>query len=854
MAEFGPGVGRGELPVDLPLQSVLKGAGDQAAEIFAEVTVEGDLSGQLAIGNNIVQVRIDTVHGDLVTLASGEIPVPRARPRPVSMLPRRPDPMFDRRDETARVLADAAQGRPVMVGGPPGIGTSTLLRHVATQETMAAACGGVAFLPVGGLSRDDILQVLFEVFYDCDVPLRPSPTRLRHLLQDARAAIVLDDVGLTGGQLRELVDGAPTCGFVVGANVEPSTDVGSVRLAGLPPDDARRLFAHGLGRALEPDERGDVDALCAAAGNEPARILGAAVAARESAVSLAELAARARRSERAPSPVPADADLRLLGLLAAVPGLTLAERHLVALSGLTDVAERLARWVASGVVVEVPGDPVTYRLGRRPAGVARWTIDRSRAALRAYFGAWARERRGAVLRPGVDVEALRLLHADADRHREWRVVLALGAVLDAAYAVSGRWDAWRNVAATMLLAARELGDRAAEAMALHQLGTRALCLADLPTALDLLGAALAIREDLGDGPGAAVTRHNLSLITAPPPAFVHREPHDPRPAWWKAPRTAATSAAIVAALVGAGLLISRPAISGPAISRPAVEFRPVAASFADQPMNRPGRPQQVDVVNTGRVTLHVTRVRVTGEHADDFSVAATTCADELAAGQACTTTVVFTPTGEGARSAALVADVTELDDGPQLPLSGAGSEPDPAAVTVDPAVLAFDDQRVGTRGPSRSIQLNGPVTGEVALGAAVVEGQHAADFTITSDGCADVSLGPGRHLHPGHPFRPVVRGAADRAPADPGRGRDFRRRPAARRRDPDARYRNAPHPGNRHPDARYRTATHPDHRHPDSRRTPEDRGAIGGRHDPRRRARTDRGGGARPGDGHAAGE
>ena len=187
----------------------------EAAEIFAEVTVEGDLSGQLAIGNNIVQVRVDTVHGDLVTLASGEIPVARARPRPVSMLPRRPDPMFDRRDETARVLADAAQGLPVTVGGPSGIGTSTLLRYVATEEAIATRCGGVAFLPAGGLSRDDTLQVLFEVFYDCEVPLRPSPTRVRHLLQDARAAIVLDDVALTGRQLRELVDAAPTCGFVV---------------------------------------------------------------------------------------------------------------------------------------------------------------------------------------------------------------------------------------------------------------------------------------------------------------------------------------------------------------------------------------------------------------------------------------------------------------------------------------------------------------------------------------------------------------------------------------------------------------------------------------------------------------
>jgi hypothetical protein len=96
------------------------------------------------------------------------------------------------------------------------------------------------------------------------------------------------------------------------------------------------------------------------------------------------------------------------------------------------------RWVASGVVVAVPGDPVTYRLGRRFADLARWPLDRSRVALRAHFIASARDRRGAVLRPGVDVEALRLLQTDADRHREWRVVLAFGAVLDAAYAVSAR--------------------------------------------------------------------------------------------------------------------------------------------------------------------------------------------------------------------------------------------------------------------------------------------------------------------------------------------------------------------------------------------------------------------------------
>ncbi|MDN5856241.1 MAG: choice-of-anchor D domain-containing protein, partial [Actinomycetia bacterium] len=570
---------------------------------------------------------------------------------------------------------------------------STLLRNLATQEDLAASCGGVAFLPAGGLSGDDILHVLFEVFYDCDVPLKPSPTWVRRLLQDTRAAIVIDDTGLTGGQFRVLVDAAPSCAFVVAADAEANADIRSVRLAGLPLDDARQLFAHGLGRALEPGEFDAADTLCGLADTEPARILRAAVGARESSMSLAEVATAARRSGQAPSPRPADADRRLLASLAAVPGLTLDEGHLTALSGQADVAERLARWVASGVVVAVPGDPVAYRLGRSAADVARWPLVQSRAALRAHFVAWARDRRGAVLRPGVDVEALRLLQADAGRHSEWAIVLALGALLDAAYSASGRWDAWHDVLAAMLSAAQELGDSAAEAMALHQLGTRALCTSDTTTAVDQLGRALEIRERLDDRLGAAATEHNLALVAAPPVV-----PSPDRRPWWKAPVTALTSAAVVTVLLGAGLLLW---LTG---SRPSIEFRPVAAAFADQPMNRPGEPQQLGLVNTGRVTLHVTGVRVTGEHAADFSVADTTCVAELAAGQTCTTTIVFTPVDKGARSAALAVDVTELGDEPQLPLSGGGAEPDPASVTVDPAVLMFDGQEVGTRSPDRAVR------------------------------------------------------------------------------------------------------------------------------------------------------
>jgi hypothetical protein len=65
-------------------------------------------------------------------------------------------------------------------------------------------------------------------------------------------------------------------------------------------------------------------------------------------------------------------------------------------------------------------------------------------------------------------------------------------------------------------AARELGDRAAEAWSLHQSGTRGLCLEDGSTAQTDLSEALRIRESLGDWAGAAVTRHNLEVFFGGP--------------------------------------------------------------------------------------------------------------------------------------------------------------------------------------------------------------------------------------------------------------------------------------------------------------------------------------------------
>ncbi|MDQ6829483.1 MAG: hypothetical protein M3081_11505, partial [Gemmatimonadota bacterium] len=97
-----------------------------------------------------------------------------------------------------------------------------------------------------------------------------------------------------------------------------------------------------------------------------------------------------------------------------------------------------------------------------------------------------------------------------------RDVLRLARGAESSFIFGARWGLWDEILTHQLDAARSLNDGAAEAWAFHQRGTRALCLGNLALASAALAEALALRERLGDKAGAEVTRHNLSLIGAPP--------------------------------------------------------------------------------------------------------------------------------------------------------------------------------------------------------------------------------------------------------------------------------------------------------------------------------------------------
>src|SRR3954468_12521038 len=83
-------------------------------EIRASVRVAGDVSGQLAVGSHIVQMRVDTVLGNLITVRPPEAKANiTPRPVPITLVPRRPALMVDRQHETALAVEALSTRRPV---------------------------------------------------------------------------------------------------------------------------------------------------------------------------------------------------------------------------------------------------------------------------------------------------------------------------------------------------------------------------------------------------------------------------------------------------------------------------------------------------------------------------------------------------------------------------------------------------------------------------------------------------------------------------------------------------------------------------------------------------------------------
>ncbi|MCL4302259.1 MAG: choice-of-anchor D domain-containing protein [Anaerolineae bacterium] len=479
-------------------------------------------SGQIAIGQYVVQ--IGSIHGGVVNVAMPEEQV-HWQPRlvPVLLRPRRFSGLLDRQRETGAATAAVHTAQPVEFYGPPGLGKTSLLRHLAYNLPLSSCTDGIVYLSVQQQPLADLLQFLFEAFYESNIPAKATEAQIRHGLQGKQALILLDDVDLARPEVEAVLDAAPDCAFVFTSAERRLWGEGQVlALGGLPLDDALALLEREIARPLSQEELPAAKELCQILAGHPLRLLQVAALAQEHGPSLVELRQRLQQA------LPAEAltrqllnqlsppERRVLGMLALFGGAPLGHEHVVALTGLPEITPVIETLLQRNLIqAHSPRYSLSGDLAQQ--WPSAWDLTPLAERALGYFTRWAEQAQSTPDRLLEEAGAIRQLLAWAVETQRWPETLRLVRVIEGAFSLSGRWATWAEILQSGLQAAEALGDRAAKAWAWHQLGTRALCLDDKMAARTALSRALRLRETLGDYAGADITRHNLNLLLGPPP-------------------------------------------------------------------------------------------------------------------------------------------------------------------------------------------------------------------------------------------------------------------------------------------------------------------------------------------------
>lgn len=440
-----------------------------------------------------------------------------SRATPVFLGPRSMRGLFGRRAELDAIFSALGGGLPVEIMGHSGIGKTALLRSLAYHPEAAAFVDGVIYLTARQQSAGDLQQQLFDCFDESDRIRKPTTADIRHALQDKRALILVDDVLLKREELERLLDAAPRSAFVVATREQRlRSEVRSLTLQGLTLGDSLKLLEREVARPIKDDERRTAEDLCAALDGHPQRILIAAGLLRDR-VDLPDAWVNAITPETLIDESIASLDpkqQRILLVLAALPGVPIPQEHIAGIAELVDIEPSLAVLLQRALVI---GTPSGHRLAGGVGDRLRRIEDVNPLLNRAitYYVSWAeRYRRDShALLDGS--EALRCVQLQATNTRRWGEALRLGQILEGALVAGLRWDAWAVVLEQSLIAAKAMNDQAAEAWALHEIGSRALCVGETRGARSALSEALKLRESLGDADAAAVTRQTFNFVLVP---------------------------------------------------------------------------------------------------------------------------------------------------------------------------------------------------------------------------------------------------------------------------------------------------------------------------------------------------
>jgi hypothetical protein len=542
------------------------------SEMPQPTTIQGDVSGQIAVGSYINQFK-DLNGCNITILPADDRPSLKRHGQPTNIKPRPPGLFLDRTIEVERIKNAVRHDQPMTLSGATGVGKTTLLKQLAQLTLTDLYQDGIYFLPAYNLKLDDLLQCLFSAFYESSIAIKPDRAQIQIALQEIRALVLIDDLMLTRDEIQIVLDIAPKCGFVISSNLQGfQSESETILLSGLPDQEALILFEKNFGRELIGDEKQLVSEICHLLQGNPANIGWVAAKIYKEAVTLESTISNLK--EKSPEFLFIESvqslpqiEKQILEILAVVDGGKIPHEHFLALLQSEATNQALEDLIVRSLVQS--HSPV-YSLNEsfaselaKSGSLAPWE-----EALAQYFVTWLTQKPDRNLVMEIQDTLLILLKKVAER-KNWPLVISLGRALEPVLISEGYWQAWNEILQFVLNAARALGDRKVEAWTLHQLGSQALCLGAKEQAGNLLSQAASIRRSIGDLAGLELTQHNLSILTGAFPAGDTAKPFSPSPTL-PSSMILAGSAILVGLAALAGLFFYRPA--PPALLQPQNEF------------------------------------------------------------------------------------------------------------------------------------------------------------------------------------------------------------------------------------------------------------------------------------------
>lgn len=569
-----------------------------------------------------------------------------------------------REAEVAAATAALTAGRAVEIFGPAGIGKTALLRFLQYEPVADRFPDGVIHLFGGALPALDQLQMLYDAFYTTEIPYKPTESAARQALRPKQALVIIDDAERPRTELEQLRGCLPSATFVfASAERRLFAEGEAIPLHGLKNQAALALLERELGRPLTAAEWRPANGLCESLMGHPLHLKELATRVREGA-AFADLV-----SETGPGTIWA----KLLAL---------TDVALIDLLAQPEEAKRLIEALRTG--------------GPADEG---WTT----AAQRVLTAQQALLEAG---RPEREDDRVLLLYLVVDLAKAaglWSGLINLVRSASGLLLSSRRWATWQSLSEAAQAAATKLGDQAAEAWSLHQLGAHALCTGDVGRAHSLLTEAERLRTKLGDEAGLKVTRQNLqsAKVLSGQTAPAMGRP----PSRW--PRLLQTAGLLTVAALTGVVLGNR--WQGEPQQQPAPPLRAILTaelSELDFGLGDGEAPveRSVFVRNRGETTATITEATVNGGKA--FHLIDPDGCRHLPAGQGCTLQLQFAPSSAGRHTDTLTITYNGTEH-LAVGLTGMGRERPQTSAGALPDLVVTEFVPVGRTGARVTIQNQG---------------------------------------------------------------------------------------------------------------------------------------------------